>query len=382
MNGTANNDSQSISGYNLFYILERELFLQKNGIKPVKYTSSNDWKKYGDLAGVFPPLPSRYNSLELSGTWFIKRLGRSRKPYKNHDGAAISLAGLTKTISARWKCGDAAEEKDYVAAVAKILKKRHDAIQSSGKSGSGTKSPPPSQLVTPSRLNDLDLKLESEKKTSARRVSMNSSASSISMASFSTNSHHVPSAVYNALMKQIEQQPTNPYSNFAFPLYPYQQQQDTLRRAQLNAELNRLNDEVMMAASLGLSGASHFCPPFPSMKSHMTAHGQHNVNPSSSTAEKNIPEGAVSNKVELSPWLSEGKVDESQQCTEEGSNGFVESFLCQDPNKCGWLQADYFKSESSVEETEISMADDEIRSYDAAFEMSEVVERRQTIDTW
>ena len=135
-NRAAKNDikHRSTSSYNLYYILERELFLKNEGIEPTeKRTSEEELKNYGDLASLFPPRPSRYESLKLSYTWFLRRSVRYRnRPTKNR--VAIPLGGLSQKISSSWK-SCSSDVKGYVTAVAAIIKKRFDetAVQDNAK---------------------------------------------------------------------------------------------------------------------------------------------------------------------------------------------------------------------------------------------------------
>ena len=95
--------AKSLSSYNIYYILERELVLKEKGIKqPTKDTSVQEWMNYRDLASVFPPRPKRYEDLELSDKWFLKRAGQRRhRSMKNHD--TISLNGFSTTVAKSWK---------------------------------------------------------------------------------------------------------------------------------------------------------------------------------------------------------------------------------------------------------------------------------------
>ena len=125
---------RSTSSYNLYYILERELFLKNEGIEPTeKRTSEEELKNYGDLASLFPPCPSRYESLKLSDTWFLKRSVRSRN-CSTKNRVAIPLNGLSQKISSSWK-SCSSDVKGYVTAVAAIIKKRFDktAVQDNAK---------------------------------------------------------------------------------------------------------------------------------------------------------------------------------------------------------------------------------------------------------
>eukprot|EP00956_Cyclotella_meneghiniana_P044564 scaffold323191_cov89-Cyclotella_meneghiniana.AAC.2 len=188
---TKRRTKHTINCYHLYYALERELVLQKHGIRPhVKYTSPDEWKNYGDLSRVFPPRPSRYQFLQLSNIWFLKRKSKARtRHWKDQD--LISLQGLTKAISSSWKNCDP-EVKGYVTAVARIIKDRCHEIQS-GKIA--TKSPTTLSTTIELKPSDSSPKfepaMEDEQKTYGHGVSMSSNTSTISV-------QGLPYAVHNA----------------------------------------------------------------------------------------------------------------------------------------------------------------------------------------
>ena len=350
-NDTKHSIKRTISSYNLFYILERELVLYKNRIPPrVKYVREDDWENYGDLSREFPPRPSRYRSLELSDTWFVKRMGRSRnRPIKNQD--AICLKGLSKAISSSWKiCDD--EVKDYVTAVAEIIKQRSNKILSSL---SGMKSTPPSPSL---ELKPSDLKnppfepaLEDKQNTYDRRVSMGSSESSIGV-------HNVPYEVHNAWIQQQQLQLANIYG--IFPLSTLQQ--PTIlpysNMANCNAELNRINADVIGRSSTLLDGhqpnesvcAMASDPESTCFNSStliegldIKAAGQYE-NTSYPTVKKHSSDEGASNVSNVSSRLRDREEEVSQQYMEEDANSNFESFLHEDPNQSGWSQSAYFKN--------------------------------------
>ena len=163
--------SKSINNYNIFYILEREFLLKQIGCTPKKISSEYEKQIYGDLASSFPARPSRYESLELPDNWYLKRSTRSRDRSKKKR--SVSQKGLSSTIASNWKSCDA-DVKSYVTTVSKIIKERHDEIQSSK---SGTKSPAYSPLSEDSSP-EFEPTVSVNQEKDARRVSMSSSASS------------------------------------------------------------------------------------------------------------------------------------------------------------------------------------------------------------
>ena len=110
----------SLSDYNVFVILERELFYQERGFKTDgDLNLDHDLRlslQYGGIADSFPPRPTRYESLKLSNFWFIK------KPYRSKEGVDDGISSL---IASNWKTCDR-EVKDYVAMVARIVNNHRD----------------------------------------------------------------------------------------------------------------------------------------------------------------------------------------------------------------------------------------------------------------
>eukprot|EP00956_Cyclotella_meneghiniana_P018948 scaffold32002_cov73-Cyclotella_meneghiniana.AAC.4 len=169
--------------YNLYYILERELILKNNGAPPaVKITSSCERMYYGDLASRFPPLPSRYESLDLSDFWFLRRTKRQRNRTKKYrDTVLDSLDGLSSAIAKSWKSCDGSV-RDYVTAVAKIITKRNDEITHSMNSTTSLAS------NLPSESSLFDTSSNFEPKAQGQGVSF--------------KSEHVPHLVNDVLMQQ------------------------------------------------------------------------------------------------------------------------------------------------------------------------------------
>ena len=340
-----NSTERTVSSYNLFYTLERQLFLKENGIpsSQVKHVSEDDWKNYGDLSRLFPTRPSRYKSLDLPDTWFIKRTSRSRnRSTKNQD--AICLEGLSKAIASSWKTCDA-EVKGYVTAVAEIIKKRSNEILSS-KSGTKSTSPTPSIELKPSDLRPkFEPAIEDKQKTYGRRVSMSSSASSISV-------HDLPHVVHNAGIQQQLQQLVNVYG-ISPSSFQRQMVLPSMNVPICNTEFNRMNSDVI-GRSLGLSDAHQ-----PKRSAYAMASNPENIcfssQPSSEglirqyevisypTVKKHISEEAMRIDAKSSSLMSDWKEEISQQYMEEDAN--FESFLHQDPSQCGWLQSAYFQND-------------------------------------
>ena len=155
----------TINCYHLYYALERELYLHQHGIRPhVKYTSPDEWTNYGDLARVFPPRPVRYENLQLSPIWFLKRKSKARtRHWKDQD--AICLTGLTKAIANSWKNNCYPEVKWYVTVVAKIIKDRCKLIGSSRISPPSVVRLKPQGYVSTKNLFEPAMGEEDEQKT-------------------------------------------------------------------------------------------------------------------------------------------------------------------------------------------------------------------------
>eukprot|EP00956_Cyclotella_meneghiniana_P026299 scaffold56411_cov60-Cyclotella_meneghiniana.AAC.1 len=215
-----------INCYNLYYILERELILKNNGAPPaVKITSSCERMYYGDLVSRFPPLPSRYESLDLSDFWFLRRTKRQRNRTKKYrDTVLDSLDGLSLAIAKSWKSCDASV-RDYVRAVAKIITKRNEEIMHIKNSTNSLASNPSGE----SSLLDTSSKFE-PKAQEGQGVSF--------------KSEHVPHVVNNWMheQQQRQQQLANLYCTS--PLF-YQQQimLEYAKTELINAELNRIKEK-------------------------------------------------------------------------------------------------------------------------------------------
>eukprot|EP00956_Cyclotella_meneghiniana_P029305 scaffold70496_cov67-Cyclotella_meneghiniana.AAC.1 len=223
-NGIVCQRNHPINCYNLYYILERELFLKNNGAPPaVKFTSRSERMYYGDLASTFPPLPSRYESLELPDFWFLRRTHPQRNRYKKYrDSNSVSLHGLTSAIAKSWKSCDASV-KDYVRAVAKIITKRTHSKNSTN-----------SLPSNPSRESSLlDTHPKFEPKAQGQRVS--------------SEIEHVPHVVNN-WMQQQQQQRQQQLAKLYCTYPSFYQQRIMLEYAKtelINAELNRHLKEVI-----------------------------------------------------------------------------------------------------------------------------------------
>ena len=113
---------RTLSDYDLFFILERELLYRDKGIKTDgKLNSGHDLRlhlQYGGIPDSFPPCPARYKSLNLSNFWFPKKTP-NRKSKKGADD------GFSSLIASNWKTCDR-EVKVYVTDVARIVKNQRD----------------------------------------------------------------------------------------------------------------------------------------------------------------------------------------------------------------------------------------------------------------
>lgn len=122
----SDSDPKPYNHYNLYFILERELFLQANGVYPTRDRFVQDTEV--DYTGLeLPPLPSRYSSLVLHDDWFV-----SKKKYRAHTKShgLISFREMAAMISTRWKeessswKEDGSEIRAFVRTVAERVKQR------------------------------------------------------------------------------------------------------------------------------------------------------------------------------------------------------------------------------------------------------------------
>ena len=367
---TRRSPKPTISAYHLYYALERELLLKQNGIPPhKKYTSSEEWKSYGDLARVFPPRPSRYKDLGLPDNWFLKRKSCARtRHWKNQD--AISLQGLSTTIASSWKNCDA-EVKGYVTAIAKIIKDRCSKIHESKSTTKSPTLPSTSIELKPGDFfcSKFEPATEDEQKTKDRRVSMNSNTSTISVndapyvvhnAGVQQNHHHQQQQQLanlhdiSLLLVQLQQQQQRisllspqqqmilPYLNVAPYVVHNAAVQQNQQQQLANPDINGKN--LCLSETNPSKKSVYAMAPYPE--------GTQNENTSyPPVVKKHIPERAHqidSTLMDFFSWLSERDAEATQEYDEEeNEDGDIKSFLDQDPNKCGWSQSDYFKNEKS-----------------------------------
>ncbi len=96
--------------HNLYFILERELFLQERGIFPtIQEASSFHRPDTSDAAAQYcsnieiPPLPARYSSLILQDDWYVNKK-KKRAHVKVHG--IISFRELAAMVASSWKKED------------------------------------------------------------------------------------------------------------------------------------------------------------------------------------------------------------------------------------------------------------------------------------
>ena len=133
-----------LNSYNLFFILERMLFLQSNGIDSTVAKSSKmtvveqrttpssssssktvNFEDYCDLTSIFPPMPSKYQAIHLPVDWFMH--GKSKKKTRDHSRShgIIAFKDMAKMIANNWKNVDK-EVSQFVTEVARVIKERRD----------------------------------------------------------------------------------------------------------------------------------------------------------------------------------------------------------------------------------------------------------------
>ncbi|KAL7541876.1 hypothetical protein ACHAXR_011811 [Thalassiosira sp. AJA248-18] len=158
-NGKSSNrkDSSSVSDrrpynhYNLYFILERELFLQERGVYPSTNhdgaVRSNSAGSHMDYSGIdLPPLPSRYSSLFLPEDWYVHKK-RKRSHVKTHG--LVSFREMASMVASRWR-----QEDDeiilFLKTVAAKVKQRFEELKKLSPCAADTKSP---TVFRPSPIN-------------------------------------------------------------------------------------------------------------------------------------------------------------------------------------------------------------------------------------
>lgn len=117
---TSSKPKRPYTPYNLFYLLERELAVQKiNGPPSTKR----------NVTSTVPPrpeeqvkIPSRYDGIVMAPYWYDPNMKEKRKHRKTHG--SISFKELTGIISANWATVDKTT-KDYVTAISEMGRKRY-----------------------------------------------------------------------------------------------------------------------------------------------------------------------------------------------------------------------------------------------------------------
>ncbi|KAL7540322.1 hypothetical protein ACHAXR_010041 [Thalassiosira sp. AJA248-18] len=100
---SSGSDPRPYNCYNLYFILERELFLQERGVYP---SSNHDEAAefHVDYSGIeLPSLPSRYSSLVLSDHWYVHKK-KKRAHVKTHG--LVSFREMASMVASRWKQED------------------------------------------------------------------------------------------------------------------------------------------------------------------------------------------------------------------------------------------------------------------------------------
>lgn len=120
-NSSSHSDLRPYNHYNLYFILERELFLQERGVYPLNDRGVNSHNTGVDYSGLcLPHFPTRYSSLVLQHDWFVHKKKR-RAHVKTHG--LVSFSGMSAMIAARWKKEDEAIT-DFVTEIAGKVKRR------------------------------------------------------------------------------------------------------------------------------------------------------------------------------------------------------------------------------------------------------------------
>ncbi|KAL3802004.1 hypothetical protein HJC23_010348 [Cyclotella cryptica] len=146
-----------LNHYNLFYMLERELFLQKAGVDKAKDANKRTsgsgivrFEHYADLASSFPLRPARYRELILPEDWFMH--GKKRRTHCRHHGV-VTLTEMTSAIASSWKTIDP-EVKDFVCTISSMIKQRRDKIRTERDLSERPQSPKPVMSLRVATLSD------------------------------------------------------------------------------------------------------------------------------------------------------------------------------------------------------------------------------------
>mmetsp|Transcript_31348 Transcript_31348/g.56794 ORF Transcript_31348/g.56794 Transcript_31348/m.56794 type:complete len:234 (-) Transcript_31348:66-767(-) len=131
---TAGPDSRPYNHYNLYFILERELFLQERGVYPsmdrIAEVSSFQWSNIAGSHTYYngidlPSLPPRYSSLILPYDWFVHKK-KKRAHVKTHG--LVSFREMAAMVASRWKQEDK-EIVSFMKTVANKIKQRTDELK-------------------------------------------------------------------------------------------------------------------------------------------------------------------------------------------------------------------------------------------------------------
>ncbi|KAL7531214.1 hypothetical protein ACHAXR_003906 [Thalassiosira sp. AJA248-18] len=117
--------------YNIYFILERERFLQSNS-KYSSKTAVSDACSANFITGYenldLPNLPKRYECIDLPRGWYMpgKRKAKKRDHKKTHGLA--SFQEIARVVADGWKSVDD-ETLEYCSIVAEMLKQRHKELK-------------------------------------------------------------------------------------------------------------------------------------------------------------------------------------------------------------------------------------------------------------
>ncbi|KAL9178252.1 hypothetical protein ACHAXT_001796 [Thalassiosira profunda] len=113
---------QTFNRYNLFYRLERYLLLHSRGAA----VPERERAPPGGVANKFealelPPLPPRYEGVDIPELWFVSSKSRDRKRSHRKSHGVASFAEVARTVASNWKSIDS-ETREYVTDVSNKLK--------------------------------------------------------------------------------------------------------------------------------------------------------------------------------------------------------------------------------------------------------------------
>ena len=126
--------------YNLFFILERELYVQSRGVATqMSMRKTNPDSEFLNLG--IPPLPPRYASITLPEDWYDHVNSRSAKRVHRKTHGQAGFSEIAKIVAASWKDPDEASVKFVKTVAEKVMERRNFLRSSPSTQGEGQRLP-------------------------------------------------------------------------------------------------------------------------------------------------------------------------------------------------------------------------------------------------